>query len=78
MLKKKDCQPWILDIDPVQLSFRNEGEIKASSDEGNVVNLSPTICHKRMANGSSPNRKEMIKEGTLENQEGRTQQSDYV
>lgn len=58
--RKKNCQTRILY--PVKISFRNEEEMEIFSDKEKQ-----RICHqqpylKRMAKGSSSNRKEMKKE----------------
>lgn len=72
LLKHKNCQPEILY--PLELSFKNEGEIMILSAEEKL-----RICHqqtflKRMTKRSSLNRKEMKKEGILEYQEGKKEQ----
>ena len=67
--KKKNCQPRILY--PVKISFMNEEEIKTFSDEEKLRVCSLLIHSKRMSRGRSLKRKEMIKEGILEHQDGR-------
>lgn len=65
VLKEQNCQLRILY--PVNISFRNEGAIRTFSDKGKQrFIISRSSCSKRMAGGSSQNKKKAIKEGMLE------------
>lgn len=72
VLKERNCQPRILY--PDKISFRKEREIKISTNDRKLREcvISRPALKKGMTIGSSSNRKEMIKEGILENQEGKT------
>lgn len=70
VLEKKNCQLRILYL--AKISFGNKGEINTFSDKGKLRKfVASRLILKGMAKGSSLNRREMVKEGTLRNQEER-------
>ena len=74
MLKEKNCQP--ITLQPVKILFRNKGEIMIFLNEGKLREFVARQGYKngnlkRMGTGSFLNKKEIIKERTMEHEEGR-------